>query len=690
MVGRSFVSFMWGRLAACGRLAVGLDGCAKIRPAPHGSRTQRQHRSLSCRRPRRVANPPQAAGLPCILIFFALAAAAHPLSPLTADEIKAAARIFRSSSEFPRNGRFAQLTLAEPSKYDVLSNAQIPRRAAAVIYDPAGNRTFEAIANLATSKIEQWKLVPGVQPAVGQEDSNLADRIVRADSRWVRAMHDRGITNLNQVVVMSWTSGHFGIPGTEKDRIVCAVPYSAAYGGNFYGHPVEGIVAHVDLTTRKVIDLVDIDRNAPVPSTNFDFTPGNTRPWRAPAAALNITQPNGPGFHIQPDGEVRWDKWHFRYALHPREGLVLYTVGFEDGGRVRPVLYRGALSEMVVPYGDPTAGWYFRNSFDVGELGLGVAASPLRPGVDCPQNCTVHDAVVADESGDPQTIPGAVAIYERDGGIAWKHGDQTRRARELVVSFYSQPGNYEYGFDWVFHQDGTIEVRVMLTGIMAVKSVAGSPHDSHGHMVAPNVEAVHHQHFFCFRLDMDVDGTANRVVEMNSSPLPASKDNPWNNAFAMAETPLASEKKAARSLDLETSRRWIVESTTSQNSLGRPTGYALFPGENSKPFALPGSWVRKRAGFLDAHLWVTQYNPDEMYAAGDYPNQSKGGDGLPKWTSYDRPLEAKDLVVWYTLGITHNPRPEDWPVMPVYEAGFKLLPWGFFAKNPVLDLPPNR
>src|SRR6185437_15747428 len=407
------------------------------------------------------------------------------------------------------------------------------------------------------------------------------------------------------------------------------------------------------------------------------------RPWRALPGPIRITQPEGFGFQVA-DNEVRWQKWHFRYGLHPREGLVLYTVGYEDGGRERSVLYRGSLSEMVVPYGDPSAGWFFRNSFDVGELGLGQTASPLKVGVDCPENCEVFDAVMANEAGAPGIIPGAVAIYERDAGVEWKHADNARRSRELVVSYFSQPGNYEYGFDWIFHQDGTLEMRVALTGIMAVKAVAEGAHDPHGHIIEKNIDAVHHQHFFSFRLDMDVDGAANRVVEMNSAPEPPGKDNPYHNAFVMQETPLANEKQAQRMLSLETSRKWIVENPATH------TGYALLPGENAVPFAAPDSWVRKRAGFLNAHLWVTPFAQDEIYAAGDYPNQSHGGDGLPKWTSANRPLDGKDVVLWYTMGITHNPRPEDWPVMPVHAAGFKLVPWGFFPRNPALDLPPGR
>jgi primary-amine oxidase len=624
--------------------------------------------------------------IPILIALETAVAAPHPLAPLTAAEIQAAARILRSSPRFPANAQFSVLTLDEPPKDKVLAKATLPRRAFAVIYDHPGDHTVEAVANLTTGAVESWKEIPGAEPAIDGEDSDLADQIVRSDPRWAQALRDHGIRDNNRVVTMSWTSGYFALPGTEQGRVVRVVPYYAGAGQNLYAHPVEGVVAHVNLTTRKILDFLNIDHDAPVSRDPADLV---TRPLRAPPAPLIITQPNGPGFQIE-DGEVHWQKWRFRYALHPREGVVLYQVGYEDGGKVRPVMYRGALSEMVVPYGDPTAGWFFRNSFDVGELGLGVTASPLRVGVDCPSNCSVFDAVVADASGEPRTIPGAVALYERDGGMLWKHADNTRRSRELVLSYFSQPGNYEYGFDWVFHQDGTLEMRVQLTGIMAAKGVATGAHDPYSHLVAPNVAAPHHQHFFNFRLDLDVDGPSNRVMELNSVAMPAGPQNPYGGGFTMTETPLRTEREAQRSLNLASSRKWLVESTTATNSLGHPTGYLLLPGENSLPFAQPDSWVRKRAGFLNAHLWVTPYADAEQFAAGDYPNQSKGGDGLPKWTSANRSVDARDVVLWYTMGITHNPRPEDWPVMPVYEAGFKLMPVGFFASNPAMDLPPIK
>jgi primary-amine oxidase len=620
----------------------------------------------------------------------ALQAAAHPLSPLSAEEIASAARIIRESHRVPDSAYFTIVTLEEPPKDVVLRGGNPPRRAFAVLYDSATDHTFETVANLTTRKLDRVDDIANVEPMIGTEDSLRVDRILRADARWRQALLARGVRDLNRVVVICWSAGHFGLPGTETGRIVRVVPYSTEGNTrNFYAHPIEGLVAHVNITTGKIMELLDSPRNLPIPAAAAELPTTFNLPLREPAAPLQISQPNGPGFKIE-DGEVRWQKWHFRWALHHRDGLVLYTVGYEDGGRVRSILYRGSLSEMVVPYGDPSGGWFFRNGFDAGEFGLGANASPMRPGIDCPTNCRTFDATFADSVGSPTTIARAVALFERDGGVAWKHDEEARRGRELVLSSISTVGNYDYGFDWIFRQDGSLEMRVSLTGIMAAKAVADGTHDPFSHLIGPNLAAPHHQHFFTFRLDLDIDGAApNRVVEMNSVAAAAGPRNPYGGAFEMRETPLATEHDAQRNLDLASSRKWIVVNPGAKNQLGQPTGYALLPGENAIPFALPDSWVRKRAGLLSHHIWVTPYTPGEFYAAGDYPNQSKGGDGLPRWTSANRAIDGKDVVLWYTMGITHNPRPEDWPVMPVHSAGFKLVPWGFFGRNPAMDLPAN-
>nr|WP_259316213.1 hypothetical protein [Capillimicrobium parvum] len=124
----------------------------------------------------------------------------------------------------------------------------------------------------------------------------------------------------------------------------------------------------------------------------------------------------------------------------------------------------------------------------------------------------------------------------------------------------------------------------------------------------------------------------------------------------------------------------MVQNPSKRNAVGAPVAYRLIPGDNTVPFAAPDSPLRRRAGFIEHHLWVTPYDPAERYPAGDYPYQHPGGDGLPRWVQADRGIEDTDIVVWYTMNHHHVPRPEDWPVMPVARIGFELKPWGLVLR----------
>lgn len=628
----------------------------------------------------------------------------HPLDSLSREEIIATVEVLKSSGKTSDASRYATIVLREPPKAEVLAykpGSSFRREALAVVYERAVNQTFEAIVDLNKRALLAWKAVPGAQPSFFIEDFLLVQQIVQNDPQWQAAMRKRGITDFKNVQVDAWASGFFGTADENGARTARAVSYYNEGTRNAYARPIEGIIAYVNLNTKRVYKLIDTGVVA-VPKQTGDFDMKSVGPLREAVKPLQIVQPEGASFQVQ-GSEVRWQKWRFRFSMTPREGLVLHTVGYEDEGRLRPILYRASLAEMVVPYGDEQAGWFFRNAFDEGEYGIGRLALALEPQTDTPDNAVTFDAVFPGETGGGVIpVKRAVALYERDGGVLWKHVDyssfpfthnESRRARDLVLSWFANVGNYEYGFNWIFHQDGTLEMEVQLTGIMAARAIDEtenhSAHDvqSHAHKVAPGVEAVHHQHFFNFRLDMDVDGASNSLVEMNTQATPAGPQNPYNNAFTMAETPLRKEREAQRQMNMASSRKWKVINPTVKNSLGEPTGYILFPGENSVPYAAANASIRKRAGFINAHLWATPYAADEQFAAGDYINQSAGGDGLPKWTAANRSLENQDLVLWYTFGVTHIPRPEEWPVMTCHRAGFKLLPAGFFARNPALDVP---
>jgi primary-amine oxidase len=315
-------------------------------------------------------------------------------------------------------------------------------------------------------------------------------------------------------------------------------------------------------------------------------------------------------------------------------------------------------------------------------------------GCDCLGDIRYFDVVVNDADGNPLTLPHAICLHEEDFGVGWKHTDgllghmETRRNRRLVVSCFATLNNYEYGFFWYFYLDGTIEFEVKLTGI--VSTGAFPPADTPplcGTVLAPGLYAPNHQHFFNVRLDMCVDGERNSVYEVDSVALPPGLANPGANAWVTRPTLLARESEAQRVVDPLAGRYWMVTNQSVRNALGQAVGYKLVPGENILPLAAEGSQTDRRAGFAYRHLWVTAYDPAERYAAGDYPNQRPDNDGLPVYVQADRPLDDADVVVWYSFGAHHVPRPEDWPIMPVTRIGFHLKPVGFFAGNPALDLP---
>lgn len=622
----------------------------------------------------------------------------HALDSITGGEIALAVKSVKSSPRFVEGSLFAIVALNEPPKARVLAGDALPREAFVVLLDRDHNKTNEVIVDLTSGVVRSWNVIPDVQPSVVIEEYVIAPEIVKADPRWQEAMRRRGIEDFDKVKVDAWAPGHLG-DLADGSRIVRAIFfYKEDEDSNWYSRPIEGVVAVINLTTKKVLQVVD---RGPVPISQDkgSFDEKSVGPLRPAPKPLQIVQPQGIGFAMS-GHEVSWEGWRFHFGLDPREGLVLHRVRYVDGGRERSVLYRASLSEMVVPYGDGDPNWAWRSAFDVGEYGIGRLAAPIARGIDAPENAAYVSFPVATDAGEVQTLRDAVAIFERDGGLLWKHYDidrdynESRRARQLVVMFIATVGNYDYALNWIFHQDGTLEFRADLTGIMLTKGVAprlaaDDPHGGshHAHYVAPHLVAPHHQHFFNFRLDLDVDGTSNAIFESNTRASEEGEANALGNAFVMEATQLTTEKGARRDLSLAAQRKWKVVNPAVKNALGEPTGYILVPGENSLPYIRPSSSVRKRAAFLDHHFWSTRFREGEMHASGYYPNQSRGGDGLEKWTGDDESLDKADVVVWYTSGVTHIPRPEEWPIMSVHPTGFKLMPAGFFARNPAVTLP---
>jgi primary-amine oxidase len=384
-----------------------------------------------------------------------------------------------------------------------------------------------------------------------------------------------------------------------------------------------------------------------------------------------------------------------RISMHPIEGLVLHEIGYLDGDRLRPIVFRASLSEMVVPYGSTSPNHWWKNAFDAGDIGLGKMANSLKLGCDCLGEIVYLDAVTVDEDGVASTVEQAICLHEEDYGILWKHHDlladttEVRRSRRMVVSFIATVGNYEYGFFWYFYLDGTIQAEVKLTGIIQTQAVESGTKVPYAEPVTPELAGPNHQHLFNFRLDMCVDGSSNSVYEVDAVTVPPGPDNPYGNAFEARSTLLERELGAQRLAAPERARHWKVVNHGSRNACGEPVAYKLVPTHAGTPLlAHESAAITGRAAFATKHLWVTPFDPDQQRAAGDFPNQHPGGAGLPAWTAADRPIVDADIVLWHTVGTTHFCRPEDWPVMPCEYTGFTLKPFGFFDRNPGIDLAP--
>jgi primary-amine oxidase len=625
----------------------------------------------------------------------------HPLDPLSAAEIGRATAIIQQHFPWGTDLRVETIDIEEPPKELVrgyVPGTPFPRIVRFNIYRRGVMGVWQGRADLGTGDVLGETFLPDARAMVAVEEVLLIESTVKQDPRFREALRRRGLlAEVEAMCIDPWTVGQFGYEIEQGRRVLnCFVWMRTFPLDNYYAHPVEGLHALIDLSTLEVLRVDDHFEDSgdyiPVPRTPLNFDADVLTAFRPASAPLDVVQPAGPGYRV--DGNhVAWENWDFRVGFNGREGLVLNTIGYTQDGRRRPVVYRASIAEMVVPYGSPERSHYRKNVFDSGEIGFGRMANALKLGCDCLGTIHYFDAVVPDVFGRPRTIENAICLHEEDAGLSWKHFDvrsgrtEVRRARKLVISSISTIGNYEYASYWYLHQDGRIEYEMKATGIINTAACHPGQPGKYGTEVAPGIVGHIHQHIFCARLDMEVDGPENTVVECDTLAPPAGPDNPYGNAFFVQERTLATELAAKRNSDFSRMRYWKIVNPGARNWVGTPTAYKLEAGSPVQPFTAPDSPSGRRGRFIEHQLWVTPFDPEERFPAGAFVNQSRGEDGLPAWTAADRSVENADIVLWHSFGLHHLPRPEDHPVQPCVVCGFKLMPFGFFDQNPVIDLP---
>ncbi|KAK1963022.1 hypothetical protein LY78DRAFT_717875 [Colletotrichum sublineola] len=644
---------------------------------------------------------------------------AHPLSPLSVDETALASDIVRALH--PNTVlKFRVIYLREPPKDALVKFLELehagqltpetprPPRLASVHYvvvvDKESPQSIEAVVDLGKREGSEYGTKPSRQAYILASPCKL---LVCCKSKISALSLPDGF----ETVIEPWPYG--GLDSKDENRryfqaLVFAIDTRKQNpDANFYSYPLP-LIPVVDWVKQEVIRIDELatgggndSYHATLPKKGIidhcrpsEYVPELLETgMRSDLKELNVIQPNGPSFSVKDESLVEWQKWRMRVSFNPREGAVLHDILY-DG---RSVLYQLSISDMTVPYADPRNPFHSKQVFDFGDGGIGHCVNNLELGCDCLGVIKYFDGVLNRPDGSAHATHNVICLHEQDNGIGWKHTNwRTNRAvvtrrRELVIQFILTVANYEYVFNYKFDQAGSITVETRATGILSAVNIDAGKTAPWGNVVAPGVLAQNHQHISCVRINPAIDGHENTLVQQESLPLQIdARTNPNANAYQVQETQITT----FTGLDAapQNARLFKIQNLSKRNPVsGKPVGYKIVPPPTQLLLANPHSTQAKRALFAKRHLWVTKYKDDELYAGGRYTLQSTiEKEGVSDAAARCDDVFQTDIVIWSVFGLTHNPRVEDWPVMPVEMIQLHITPVDFFTVNPALDVPSNR
>ncbi len=637
-------------------------------------------------------------------------AVAHPLDGLDETEYAAINKILKESGTVTDTTLFPLIELKEPPKSDVLGWTEgdvIDRKA--MVQFTTENGFSEAIVNITSGNVESVQEIKGSgQPMVLFTEFMGALEGALGHPDMAAGLEKRGLKP-EDVFCLPLTAGNFMTPEYDNSRLMKVPCYQNPTGSNFYAKPIEGLFALFDIGKQEVIKVVDTGA-IPLPKDAWGYTEEEVAervPLRPESNRVKLVQEGGPNYKV--DGShVTWDIWRFNYRVDKRPGLVVSNLDVNDQGTWRSVIYQMHLSEVFVPYMDPTEGWYWRTYMDSGEYGFGLFLSPLTAGIDCPEYATFLPAVIADDEGNPLEIPNAICIFERNiGDPAWRHFEifaqgpdsfvpaEGRPETELVVRTASEVGNYDYLIDYRLKQDGQVFIKIGATGLDAVKGVASTSMNdttaaadtAYGTLIAPHLVAANHDHYFNFRIDFDIDQPVNHMGLMKIVPAKVPDGSPRRSMWAWEHSMPDSELDARYRFSASKPSHVHISNPGREGYLGQTPGWMIHHGSIAYgPYDFENDPPMKRNAYIEYSSWTTVHDPERRYAGGKYAMQSDGSDTLAEWVKEDKPLMGEDIVSWFTAGFHHVPRMEDWPVMSTEWKTVHIMPFNFFAHNPALTI----
>ncbi|OKL61048.1 hypothetical protein UA08_03131 [Talaromyces atroroseus] len=647
----------------------------------------------------------------------------HPFDPLTPGEISKAAAIVRPL--FPgQNLNFRVITLKEPPKHEMIPYLEKEHRKQPVGAPPVrvarvqvilsgdtdSQKFVELFVDLDKSAVVKQQHLEGKHPYIDSAYMKSVEKACLGDLRIQAEIRKLDLPPSASVIVEPWAYATDGLNDMSQRITMCwfYMRLVESEDANYYAYPLD-LCAEVSeqLQVTKIYYLPSaqndgvhaetqpFDRRRIHSLSDSEYHPDLRPPTRKNLKPYQVVQPEGPSFTTQ-GNFLQWEKWTMHIGFNYREGLTLHDICY-DG---RSLFYRLSLAEMFVPYGDPRAPFPRKAAFDLGNDGAGLNANNLRLGCDCLGLIKYFDGWHTTSSGEPLKLPNVICCHEQDDGILWKHTNfrtnnaVVTRSRVLVLQTIITVSNYEYIFNFQFGQDASIHYEVRATGILSTVPINLGDRVPWGTLVAPGVLAPYHQHLFSLRIDPAIDGHSNSLQVEESKPMPVN-DPSIHNPFGVGYTTNSQIISAEAGLDLDftTNRTFkIINENVINPITGTPVGFKLHPFYSQMLLSHPGSYHARRSEFGSHAVWVTRYSDDELFPAGQHTMQSTGGDGIASAIEARRnegsvTVRNADIVIWHTFGSTHNPRIEDWPVMPSEKMTVALKPVNFFTGNPGLDVP---
>jgi primary-amine oxidase len=626
----------------------------------------------------------------------------HPMDALTQEEVAATSKILRDAGLADDKTLFGAMTLLEPDKATVVAwtpNKPLPPRHAFVVIR-RNNQTSEASVDITNAKVISTVAKPGVHPIILDDNWTRARDAFNKDPRLLKALEKRGLKFDKNILCTPNSAGWF--PGeNEAGRHIVKVPcYTIADMLHpTLARPIEGIMGIVDAESGEVLSVYDreIVPLAPVPAGYGNHLPKQ----RAAAAGLGFNVEGIGNLKLSGNLNVEWMDWRFHVRPDKRAGMIISLAQFNDSKSWRNIAYQMNVSEMFVPYMDPNPTWSYRTFMDAGEFGLGYLLSSLRPGVDCPETAAFIDMTLPNDIGGTYVRERGLCVFERPtGDPAWRHYSAGAKKVsgqpqvELVVRHIPTLGNYDYVIDYVFSPQGSIKLRVGATGFDAIKTVAAKDMDAetavtdtaYGNLIAPYTVAPFHDHYFNFRLDLDVDGAANTLVRdvfnVQKVKDAGGRKSIWTNKSQrfIKEGPVVVDHMALGGQSLR------LSNPNTRNTLKQHPSLWLNAHHDAQSILDPTDPPQARAQFSANQFWITKYKADELWAAGLYPNLNPKDEGLPQFVADNESAASEDLVVWYTMGFRHVTRPEDFPILPTFWHEMTIRPAFFFDMDPSMTL----